>query len=177
MKPSYLRGRHAGRHPALKAALLIAGLLVASIAWAALPPLTPAQQQAAAEKKAKADAQAAKDKESLGASMDAVTARWRTRASQESWKTHPAVAIAAAAPAPAAGAAPVTTAGPASAPAGSLGAGATTAAGQASANPGVKSEKLGTAPPSEDVKKGPTRAQPRDAKPTIDKGTPDVKNK
>jgi hypothetical protein len=180
MKPSYLRGRQAGRHPALKAALLIAGLLVASIAWAALPPLTPAQQQAAAEKKAKADAQAAKDKESLAASMDAVSARWRTRASQEGWKTHPAVAIAAAAPAPAAAgasAAPVTTAGPASAPAGTLGAGATTAAGQASANPGIKSEKLGTAPPSEDVKKAPTKAQPRDARPTIDKGTPDVKNK
>jgi hypothetical protein len=189
MKPSYLRGRHTGRHPALKAALLIAGLLVASVAWAALPPLTPAQQQAAAEKKAKADAQAAKDKESLAASMDAVTTRWRTRASQEGWKTHPAVAIAAAAPAPAAAAgagaatssapvsASVTAAGPASAPAGSLGAGATTAAGQASANPGVKSEKLGTAPPSEDVKKAPTRAQPRDARPTIDKGTPDVKNK
>jgi hypothetical protein len=178
MKPSYLRGRHAGRHPALKAALLIAGLLVASVAWAALPPPTPAQQQAAAEKKAKADAQAAKDKVSLAASMDAVTTRWRTRASQEGWKTHPAVAIAAAAPAPAAGAAPVTTAGPASPPpAGSLGAGATTAAGQAAVNPAIKSEKLGTAPPSEDVKKGPTKAQPRDAKPTIDKGTPDVKNK
>jgi hypothetical protein len=185
MKPSYLRGRHAGRHPALKAALLIAGLLVASVAWAALPPLTPAQQQAAAEKKAKADAQAAKDKQSLAASMDAVTARWRTRASQAGWKTHPAVAIAAAAPAPAAGAggsaapvsASVTAAGPASTPAGSLGAGATTAAGQAAGNPGIKSEKLGTAPPSEDVKKGPTRAQPRDVKPTVDKGTPDVKNK
>jgi hypothetical protein len=190
MKPSRLRGRQAGRHPALKAALLIAGLLVASIAWAALPPPTPAQQQAAAEKKAKADAQAAKDKESLAASMDAVSARWRTRASQEGWKTHPAVAIAAAAPAPApaaAGAAAgtsaapvsasVTAAGPASAPAGTLGAGATTAAGQAAANPGVKSEKLGTAPPSEDVKKAPTKAQPRDARPTIDKGTPDVKNK
>jgi hypothetical protein len=183
MKPSYLRGRHAGRHPALKAALLIAGLLVASVAWAALPPLTPAQQQAAAEKKAKADAQAAKDKESLAASMDTVSTRWRTRASQEGWKAHPAVAIAAAAPAaPAAGAAPpsasVTAAGPASPPpAGSLGAGATTAAGQAAVNPAIKSEKLGTAPPSEDVKKAPTRAQPRDAKPTIDKGTPDVKNK
>jgi hypothetical protein len=179
MKPNYLRGRHTGRHPALKAALLIAGLLVASVAWAALPPLTPAQQQAAAEKKAKADAQAAKDKESLAASMDAVTTRWRTRASQEGWKTHPAVAIAAAAPAAAgAGAAPVTTAGPASPPPpGSLGAGATTAAGQAAVNPAIKSEKLGTAPPSEDVKKGPTKAQPRDAKPTIDKGTPDVKNK
>jgi hypothetical protein len=188
MKPSYLRGRHAGRHPALKAALLIAGLLVASVAWAALPPLTPAQQQAAAEKKAKADAQAAKDKESLAASMDAVSTRWRTRASQEGWKAHPAVAIAAAAPPAAAGAAaggaaganaaPVTTAGPASPPpAGSLGAGATTAAGQAAVNPAIKSEKLGTAPQSEDVKKAPTKAQPRDAKPTIDKGTPDVKNK
>jgi len=175
MRNTQLSKTHTGRHPALKTALLIAGLLLASVAWAALPQPTPAQQQAAAAKKAAADAQAAKDKASLAASMDAVTARWRTRAAQEGWKSHPAVAIAAAAPA--AGAAPVTTAGPAVAPPGTLGAGATTPAGQASANPGVKSEKLGTAPPSEDVKKAPTRAQPRDAKPTVDKGTPDVKNK
>jgi hypothetical protein len=113
MRTSHTMKRHPGRHPALKAALLIAGLLLASAAWAALPPPTPAQQQAAADKKAKADAQAAKDKLSLAASMDAATARWRTRAGQEGWKAHPAVAVVAAAPAaaPAAGAAPVTAAG------------------------------------------------------------------
>jgi hypothetical protein len=167
--------RHSGRHPAIKAALLIAGLLLASAAWAALPPPTPAQQQAAAEKKAKADAQSAKDKESLAASMEAVTSRWRSRAAQQGWKTHPAVAIAAAAPAAgaASGTAPVTAAGPASPPPpGSMGAGLTTAAGQASVNPAIKSEKLGTAPPSEDVKKAPTRAQPRNIEPTVQKGTP-----
>jgi hypothetical protein len=128
------------RHPAIKAALLIASLLLASSALAALPKPTPAQQQAAAEKKAKADAQAAKDKESLAASMDAVSAHWRTRATQEGWKAHPAVAIAAAAPA---------------------------------ANPPVKSEKFGTAPPSEDVKAHPTRAQPKDIAPTVQKGSPE----
>jgi hypothetical protein len=183
MKPNTLRKGQPGRHPAIKAALLIAGLLVASLAWAALPAPTPAQQQAAAEKKAKADAQAAQDKLSLAASMDSVTAHYRTRAAQQGWKTHPAVAIAAAAPAaPAAGGASgtaaVTAAGAANpAPAGSPGAGNTTAAGQAAVNPAIKSEKLGTAPPSEDVKKLPTQAQPRGAKPTVDKGTPDVKNK
>jgi hypothetical protein len=171
MKPSHIRRGQPQRHPALKAALLIAGLLVASLAWAALPPPTPAQQQAAAEKKAKADAQAAKDKESLAASMDAVTARYRTRAGQEGWKTHPAVAIAAA---PAPGGAPVTAAGPASQPAaGTVGAGAT----PSGAPPKIQSEKLGTAPPSEDIKKVQTRAQPQGARPTVDKGTPDVKNK
>jgi hypothetical protein len=179
MKRSHFRSGHTGRHPAIKVALLIAGLLLASAAWAALPAPTPAQQQAAAAKKAKADEQAAKDKLSLAASMDAVTAHYRARAAQEGWKTHPAIAIAAAAPAAAAaGAAPVTAAGSATPPpAGSQGAGNTTAAGQAAVNPAVKSEKLGTAPPSEDVKKAPTQAQPRDAKPTVDKGTPDVKNK
>ncbi len=180
MKPIRNRRGQPARHPAIKAALLIAGLLVASLAWAALPPPTPAQQQAAAEKKAKADAQAAKDKISLAASMDAVTARYRARAAQEGWKTHPAVAVVAAAPAAAAapGGAPITAAGAASPPpAGSPGAGTPTAASLAAPNPSIKSEKLGTAPPSEDVKKGQTRAQPRDAKPTVDKGTPDVKNK
>jgi hypothetical protein len=179
MKPNPYRKGQSGRHPAIKVALLIAGLLLASAAWAALPAPTPAQQQVAADKKAKADAQAAKDKLSLAASMDAVTAHYRTRAAQEGWKTHPAVAIAAAAPAAGAGPAASTTAAgsPTPPPAGSPGAGNTTAAGQAAPNPAVKSEKLGTAAPSEDVKKGQTRAQPRDAKPTVDKGTPDVKNK
>ncbi|MBQ5962121.1 hypothetical protein KBW95_03945, partial [Massilia sp. ZL223] len=59
---------------------LAAALAVAQGAWAALPPQTPAQAQAAAAKKAEADAKAAKDKEALGKSMDAVSARWRSRA-------------------------------------------------------------------------------------------------
>jgi hypothetical protein len=169
MKTSHRYKKRPGRHPALKAALLIAGLLLASTAWATLPAPTPAQQQAAAAKKAAADAQAAADKAALAASIDAVSGRWRTRAAQEGWKTHPAVAVAAA---PAGGAA--ATAAPAVA--GTAGAGNTSAAAQASGTP-IKSEKLGTAPPSQDVKTMPTQAQPRSAKPTVDKGTPDVKNK
>jgi hypothetical protein len=31
----------------------------------------------------------------------------------------------------------------------------------------IRSEKLGTAAPSEDVKKTPTKAEPRDAPPTV----------
>lgn len=43
-----------------------------------------------------------------------------------------------------------------------------------SANVPVKSEKLGTARPSEDVKAGPTRSLPRGAAPTVNKkGVPD----
>jgi hypothetical protein len=184
MKPRHIRRGHSGRHPALKVALLIAGLLLASAAWAGLPPPTPAQQQAAADKKAKADAQAAKDKLSLAASMDVVTTRWRARAAEQGWKAHPAVAVVAAAP-PAA-AAPATAAGPGGQPApGTPGAapGAAPAPAPAAAPapppviPPIKSEKLGTAPPSEDVKKTPTKAQPRSMAPTVDKGTPDVKNK
>ena len=164
------------------AAALLAAQLVTASAWAALPTpaLTPAQQQAAAAKKAAADAQAAKDKESLAASMDAVSSRWRGRAAQQGWKTHPPVAIAAAAstaPAAAAGAA-----GASAAP-GAASAGIVTAAGAGGqqagqlpaspANPIVKSEKFGTAPPSEDHKAGPTRAEPRGAAPTVQKGSPE----
>ncbi|MEX5749066.1 hypothetical protein AB3347_25665, partial [Massilia sp. X63] len=85
----------------LRAAL--AGLLACSAAsWAALPPPTPAQQQEAAAKKAAADAKAAKDKELLAASIDAISARWRSQAPSKGWKINPPVTIAAA---PAAGAA------------------------------------------------------------------------
>jgi len=132
------------RHTMIGALLLATGLLAGG-AQAALPKPTPAQQEAAAAKKAQADAQAAKDKASLAASMDAVASRWRSHAAQNGWKTHPPVAIAAAAPAGAA------------AP--------------------IKSEKLGTAAPSADVKQAPTQPQPRNAPPTVQKGTPDVKNK
>ncbi|MCS0806691.1 hypothetical protein NX774_01970 [Massilia agilis] len=124
-------------------AFTLALLALGSVANAALPPPSPAQAQAAAAKKAAADAQAQKDKEALMASMDAIAGRWRSRAAGQGWHTNPSVAIAApAAPsAPAAGAAP---------------------AGQPGGKPGpaapavpIRSEKLGTAPPSADVKKKP----------------------
>jgi hypothetical protein len=168
------------RQLTMLAAILTA--LLAGSAQAALPKPTPAAQQAAAAKKAQADAQAAKDKEALTASMDAVSARWRSHASQQGWKTHPPVAIAAA-PAPGAAIAAAPTAAPAATPAAAPGgssapitgaapagqpAGQLTPAGAALA---IKSEKFGTAPPSEDVKKTPTVAEPKNAKPTVRKGS------
>lgn len=141
------------------AALALA--LSAATAHAALPPPTPAQQEAAAAKKAAADALAAKDKALLAASIETITARWRGRAAQQGWKTHAPIAIAAAAPAQAAA--------PAGQPDGKL-----TAAGAAAP---IKSEKLGTAPPSTDVKAGPTKAEPAGTPPTVQKGTPKVHNK
>ena len=162
------------------AAALLATASGSLSAWAALPAPTPAQQQAADATKAQAAAQAAKDKESLTASMDAVSSRWRSRAAQQGWKTHPPVAIAAAAPAPAA---PGSAVPGSAAPAGASAGGIVTAAGAGGqqtgqlpaspANPIVKSEKCGTAPPSEDQKAGPTRAQPRGAAPTVQKGSPE----
>jgi colicin import membrane protein len=104
--------------------------------------------------------------------MDAVSAHWRSRAAQQGWKTHPAVAIAAA---PGAGSGsglsgPITGAGPAGQPAGQL--------TQTGASLPIRSEKLGTAPPSADVKKAPTQAQPKNAPPTVQKDTPkDVSKK
>jgi hypothetical protein len=166
------------------AAGLMAAVLSAGPVQAALPQPTSAAQQAAAAKKAADAAQAAKDKESLAASMDAVTAHWRSRAAQQGWKTHPAVAIAAApAPAAAAGAAPAAGTGSASGASGSSTGAAPTGqpAGQltqAAAALPIRSEKLGTAPPSADVKKAPTQAQPKNAPPTVQKGTPkDVSKK
>jgi len=52
------------------------------------------------------------------------------------------------------------------------------AAAAAPAGPAVpiKSEKLGTAPPSTDVKAGPTKAEPAGTPPTVQKGTPKVHN-
>jgi len=147
--------------------LTLALVLSAATANAALPPPTPAQQEAAAAKKAAADAQAAKDKASLAASMDAITARWRSRAAAQGLKTHAPVAIAAAAPA--AAGAPAQAAAPAGQPEGKL-----TPAGAAAP---IRSEKLGTAPPSTDVKAGPTKAEPRGTPPTVQKGTPKVNNK
>jgi hypothetical protein len=148
-----------------KAFAALALVCAAATAHAALPSPTPAQQEAAAAKKAAADAQAAKDKQELGAAMDAIVARWRTRAGAQGWKTHAPIAIAAAA-------SPTQAAAPAGQPDGKL-----TAAGAAGAAAPIKSEKLGTAPPSTDVKAGPTKAEPAGTPPTVQKGTPKVHNK
>ena len=147
-------------HTVLAAAVLV----LAGAAQAALPKpaLTPAQQEAAAAKKAKADEQAAKDKANLAASMDAVTARYRARAAAQGWKTHPPVAIAAAGTPSAAT--------PSAASGGAQPNGKLTPADLAAP---VQSEKHGTAPPSTDVKAGPTRAEPRGTAPTVQKGSPE----
>lgn len=116
----------------------------ATLAHATLPPPSPAQAQAAAEKKAKADAQAAKDKEALLATMDKIASRWRSNAASKGLHTNPPVAVAAPAPAVTA---PTTMAAPSGQPGGTQGP-------AAQAVP-IRSEKLGTAPPSADVKKKP----------------------
>jgi colicin import membrane protein len=146
----------------LAAGLALAGLAISGAALAVLPPPSPAQAQAAAAKKAQADAQAQKDKAELMATMDALTARWRSRAQSQGWPVHPPVAVAAAAPsATAAVSAPLTGAAPAGQPGGQQ--------GPAVANAPIRSEKLGTAPPSTDVKATPTLALPKGAAPTVDK--------
>lgn len=210
--------------------VFVTGLALSDIAQAAIqkPAPTPAQQQAAAAKKAAADADAAKAKEQLAASMDAVSARWRSRAASQGWKTHAPVAIAAA-PAAGATAAGVPAPGPSAtgAPPGTGLSGAVpqavqttgvavtgkpmpgvaprvtgvsantitgTPAGNAAASPGggaaprspqalqsanvpIKSEKLGTASPSPDVKNRPTQSMPKGASPAVDKGNAkEVKN-
>jgi len=183
-------------------ALLVSAMLVQG-AWAALPKpqLTPQQEQAAAAKKAEADAKAAKEKEQLAASMDALSARWRSQAPAKGWKINPPTAIAQA---PAPGIQPPQTLPPASgapgvassgvtppqagvaapAPAGAApgtsaaapGHGAAPLSPQAlqSANVPVKSEKLGTAAPSKDVKTRPTQSVPKGASPAVDRGNSDA---
>lgn len=185
---------------------LLASLVTASLAFAALPAPTPAAQQAAAVKKAAADAEAAKQKQLLAASMESLSARWRSDAGAKGWTTHPPVAIAPApAPVPAAGAAlpgavpaavqttGVATTGmpmpgvapratgvsantltgtPAGKAAAAPGNGAAPRSEQAlqSANVPIKSEKLGTATPSIDIKKVQTQSVPKGASPAVDKG-------
>ena len=205
--------------PAKPASILaFVGLLACSTAWAALPKpvLSPAQQQAAAAKKAEADAKAAKDKEALATTMDALSTRWRAQAPSKGWRVNPPVTIVAAAP-PAAAAvvAGAATGAPAGVPVNMPGrampgaasgvtppaagmpaaAPATAAPGTAAAAPAtgaaplsrqalnaanvpVKSEKLGTARPSEDVKTQQTRSVPKGVGPAVEKeGTPTTANK
>lgn len=106
---------------------LVLAAMSCKAALAVLPAPTPEQAQAAEAKKKQAAEQAAKEKQELAASMDKVAARWRERAKANGWEVHPATPVAAPG---AADAAP-----PANPPA-----------------PPIRSEKAGTAPPSEDVK-------------------------
>jgi len=173
-------------HRAMATLLLAGGLGLAANALAALPAPSPAQAQAAAAKKAEADAKAAQEKERLAASMDRVSARWRQRAASEGYKIVPPP-VAAAAPVPLVAASDVTppaagvpAAAPANAAPGTAAASPATGAAPRSvhalrsATVPVKSEKLGTARPSEDVKRGPTPTLPAGAAPTVDKkGVPD----
>ena len=128
--------------PKAMAALALCAL--AGSASATLPPPTPAQAQAAAAKKAAAAEQAAKEKQELLASEDAIVARWRSRASSQGWHTNPAVPVAAPAEA---SSKPATGNAPAGQPGGKQSATA--------ASLPIRSEKAGTAPPSKDVKKKP----------------------
>ena len=158
---------------------LASGLVLAGAAGAALPPPSPAQAQEAAAKKAQADAKAAKDKEALAASMDKISGHWRQRAAQEGWtiKPPPAVTgpmgVAASDPTPASAGVP--SPAPAGGAPGTAGAAPATAAAPLgaralhAANVPVKSEKLGTARPSADVKQGPTRAEPAGTPPTVNR--------
>jgi len=165
------------RMHAVLALALGAGLGCAS--WAALPPPSPAQAQAAAAKKAEADAKAARDKEALAAAMDRISGQWRQRAAQEGWTIKPPppvtgpTGVAASDPTPASAGVPAPA--PAGGTPGTSGAAPATAAAPLGARAlhaatvPVKSEKLGTARPSEDVKQGPTRAEPAGTSPTVNK--------
>lgn len=87
--------------------------LAAGAAQAALPPPTPAEAAAQAAKKAAADAQAAKDKQALLATMDMLAARWRSRAAANGWPLHAPTPVVAAAAPPATVPAPAASAKPA----------------------------------------------------------------
>ena len=158
---------------------LVFGLTLAGASLAALPPPSPAQAQDAAAKKAEADAKAAREKEALNASMDRISGQWRERAAEEGWTIKPPppvtgpTGVAASDPTPASAGVPAPA--PAGGAPGTAGAAPATAAAPLgaralhAANVPVKSEKLGTARPSEDVKQGPTRAEPTGASPTVNK--------
>ena len=159
-----------------------AGMGLAGVALAALPPPSPAQAQAAAAKKAEADAKAAQDKERLEASMENISTRWRQRAASEGYKIVPPTALGSATSMPPVAASDVTppeagipAPAPANAAPGTAAAAPATGAAprsvhalQAAMVP-IKSEKLGTARPSKDVKSGPTPSLPRGAAPTVNK--------
>jgi hypothetical protein len=125
------------------AALALAG--TCGLAAAVLPPPSAAQAEAQATKKAAADAQAAKDKQALLATMDTLSTRWRDSAKAKGLTVNPPTPIAAPVVA-------VTMAAKESGPAGQPD-GKLTAAGAAAPK---ASEKQGTAAPSRDVKPAPS---------------------
>jgi hypothetical protein len=164
------------------------GLAISTLdALAALPPPSPAQAQAAAAKKAQADAEAEQEKARLAATIDRVSTRWNQRAASEGYKIVPPTALAASAPIAPVAASDVTppeagipAAAPQNAAPGTKAAAPATGAAPRSvhalrsAEVPIKSEKLGTARPSEDVKRAPTPSLPRGAAPTVNKkGVPD----
>ncbi|TFW22040.1 hypothetical protein E4L96_08435, partial [Massilia arenosa] len=81
------------RSAASKFAAMVALTLISSAAFATLPPPTPQEAAAQAAKKAAADAQAAKDKQKLAETMDAVAAHWRKLAATNGWTTHAPTAL------------------------------------------------------------------------------------
>lgn len=129
-------------NPHLCVAALLA--LLPSVSMSALPPPTPEQAKAAAAKKAQADAQAEKDKKELAASMEKISDRWRAKAATSGWQTYPPTPVAA--PVKALDE-PAKQSSPSGQPGGKMGSAADDAP--------KRSEKAGTAPPSEDVKKAP----------------------
>ncbi|NML62759.1 hypothetical protein HHL21_17070 [Massilia sp. RP-1-19] len=129
----------------LKKTTILLLLAIPALALGKLPPPTQAQAQVAADKKAQAAAQADKDKQALLATMDALTARWRSRAATEGWQANAPVAVAAPMPALVQ---PNTQSSASGQPGGVMGA-------VAKAAP-ITSEKNGTAAPSADVKKAPS---------------------
>lgn len=131
-------------HPCI--AVLLASL--SSVAMSALPPPTPEQAEAAAAKKAQADAEAEKQKRELAASMEKISDRWRSKAVANGWQTHPPTPVAA--PVKALDA-PAKQSGPSGQPGGKM--------GSAVDDAPKRSEKAGTALPSEDVKKAPADKQ------------------
>ncbi len=131
-------------HPAAKLPVLgviaLALLLLPSTVTAKLPEPSPEQARAAADKKAQADAQAEKDKQALAVKMDDVTQRWRKRAAEKGWKAHSPTAVK-----PIAGIdASSSQSGASGQPGGKV--------GEAAKDQPIRSEKRGTAPPSQDVK-------------------------
>ena len=134
----------------LKTTIALLLLAIPVLALGKLPPPTPAQAQLAAEKKAQAQAAAENDKLAWNASMDAIAARWRSRAASEGWELNPPVAVAAPLPALMQ---PNTQSSASGQPGGVMGAAAKDAP--------ITSEKSGTAVPSEDVKSRPTPTYPQ----------------
>ena len=134
----------------LRTTIALLLLAIPALVVGELPPPTPAQAQLAAEKKAQAQAAAEKDKQALLASMDALAARWRSRAATEGWELNPPVTVAAPMPALMQ---PNTQTSSAGQPGGAMGAAAKDAP--------VTSEKSGTAALSADVKSRPTPTYPQ----------------